>query len=279
MSADNTGRGETQQKSGEAPIAKQGDGSATPSDSVKQSGRAQRDVQSIDTDKTPATSSDQGMLVTQAATPKDAPVPATPTSTETAPFTPAERAALVKQIADTANIMQPGRQNGVQSRLTIQLHPKDWGHLTVEISVAAGEHTPGSTPVVAHLVAESPAVKAELENHLGELHKALQDAGMNLQSAVVAVQSPAAGSGAGAPGSGADPGRHHQGHWDGSFSAATNTGGGNAFGASAGSGYNGGGQGGGGNHRPYYRPAIDTTESVPASALSAATSGRLDTRA
>ena len=58
-----------------------------------------------------------------------------------------------------------------------------------------------STQVIAHVIAEHPAVKAALETGQRELRHALREAGLHLDRLTVTVQSPAAGAETNAGGS------------------------------------------------------------------------------
>ena len=65
--------------------------------------------------------------------------------------------------------------------------------------------------VTAHIVAESPQVKAALENHSGDLRQALREAGLHLDRISVTVQSMDASAQAGT----ATSGGHHGGNQGG----------------------------------------------------------------
>ena len=79
--------------------------------------------------------------------------------------------------------------------MTLQLHPKDWGQLNVRVTMTPTTGADGkvSTQVIAHVIAEHPAVKAALETGQTELRHALREAGLHLDRLTVTVQAPAAG--------------------------------------------------------------------------------------
>ena len=87
--------------------------------------------------------------------------------------------------------------------MTLQLHPKDWGQLNVRVTMTPTTGADGkvSTQVIAHVIAEHPAVKAALETGQTELRHALREAGLHLDRLTVTVQAPAAGSETSAGGS------------------------------------------------------------------------------
>ena len=188
-----------------------------------------------------------------------------------------ERVALVRQIADqvSGSSLKTGH-----NQVTVRLHPDDWGSVNVRISVTPASQAGGSAQVTAHLVAESPSVKAALDSNMNELRKALAGAGMHLQDAVVSIQAASSAAQSGSTGSGAGNGQHHHsGSWDGGSQTMSNTGGQQSQGGFA--SFTGGGQGREGQSRPGYQTAsVDAVDApVPSTPTPAKVSGRLDTRA
>lgn len=109
-----------------------------------------------------------------------------------APTMPAaDRAQIMQQVADKVGAMHLQAARGEQKQVILELHPREWGRLQVSITMAAptaaGQVT--SNAVVAHVLADNPTVKAALENHAAELRHALREAGLQLDSLTVAVQS------------------------------------------------------------------------------------------
>ena len=150
---------------------------------------------------------------------------AAPTGMETArteakPLTPADRAEMVRQIADGVGAMRLPTQPGKADQMTLQLHPKDWGQVQISVKITPGSQPGAVQTVTAHIIAETPQVKAALESQSGDLRQALRKAGLNLDKMTVTVQnkmnvtvqSAAAGAHAGTASGG------HQGMNDGGFS-------------------------------------------------------------
>ena len=75
--------------------------------------------------------------------------------------------------------------------MTLQLHPKDWGQLQISVKVVPGIHPDAAQAqtVTAHIVAETPQVKAALENGSSDLRHALREAGLHLDRLTVTVQA------------------------------------------------------------------------------------------
>jgi len=106
------------------------------------------------------------------------------------PLSAADQAKIVHQVAEGVGAMPlPTRPGGVQ-QMSLQLHPKDWGSLQVSVSVTAGPQTGSAKTVTAHIVAETPQVKAALQSQTGALHQALRASGLNLSHLTVSVKPP-----------------------------------------------------------------------------------------
>jgi flagellar hook-length control protein FliK len=120
------------------------------------------------------------------------------------PLTGAERAQIVRQLADGVATVKPQVLTNGQGQMTLDLHPKEWGDLRVTIKLAQGQTAEGvsQTVVTAHVVASSPVVKAALETHTAELNRALHETGLRLDRLTVTVQDASAGSQSGGSGTG-----------------------------------------------------------------------------
>ena len=145
------------------------------------------------------------------------PQQAVPTSleagrTEAKPLTAAERAEMVRQVADGVGAMRLTAQPGKADQMTLQLHPKDWGQLQISVIVTPGSQSGAGQAVTAHIVTANPQVKAALENQGGDLRQALREAGLTLDKITVTVQSAAANAQAGTASGG------HHGMNDGGYS-------------------------------------------------------------
>ena len=108
------------------------------------------------------------------------------------PLSHAERAQIVKQTAEAVGAIRPPARPETPQQMTIQLHPKDWGKLQVSVTLAPSvqrEAAPGQKAVTAHVIAETPQIKAALESQSGALRHALQSSGMHLDRLTVSVQS------------------------------------------------------------------------------------------
>ena len=104
------------------------------------------------------------------------------------PLSSADHAALIHQVADGVEAMPlPTKPGGVQ-QMSLQLHPKDWGTLQVSVSVTPGQEPGAAKTVTAHLVAETPQVKAALQSQTGALHQALRASGLKLEHLTVSVK-------------------------------------------------------------------------------------------
>lgn len=137
---------------------------------------------------------------------------------EAKPLTPADRAEIVHQVTDGIGAMRPPAKSGATEQMTLQLHPHDWGQLQISVTVTPGVPASASQiatvqTVTAHIVAQTPQVKAALENGSAELRLALRASGLHLDRMTVTVQS----AGVGAQTGTASGGSHH-GMNGGSFS-------------------------------------------------------------
>ena len=146
----------------------------------------------------------------------DAPVPAQPAAPATAtsaptvfptPLTRADRAEVIRQVADAVGTMPAPARPGTPSQMTLQLHPKDWGQLQISVRITPAVHPDAASPqtVTAHVVAASAGIKAALENGSSDLRHALRQAGLHLDKLTVTVQAPEAGAKSGT----ASGGGHH----------------------------------------------------------------------
>ena len=103
------------------------------------------------------------------------------------PLSLADHAAMVRQVADGVGTMPLPAKPGAVQQMSLQLHPKDWGSLQVSVSVTAGPD-PAAKTVTAHIVAETPQVKAALQSQMPALHQALRASGLNLEHLTVSVK-------------------------------------------------------------------------------------------
>ena len=139
------------------------------------------------------------------------------------PLSARERAEVIKQAAGGVGAMPLPAKLGATEQMSVQLHPKDWGRLEVSVTVVPSQESGAAKTVTAHIVAETPLVKAALQSGTGALHEALRASGLHLEHLTVsvklpessvpdmkpAVQSAPAGPGSSSgPGSNANPGTH-----------------------------------------------------------------------
>ena len=129
--------------------------------------------------------------------------------TEAKPLSAADRAEVIRQAVDGVGALPLPAKAGTSEQMTLQLHPKEWGHLQVSVMVAPGPTAGAAQTVTAHIVAQNPQVKAALENQSGDLRQALREAGLHLDKISVTVQRMEAGAQAGMAASG---GRHEASH-------------------------------------------------------------------
>lgn len=139
------------------------------------------------------------------------PSPATTTNAAVtvtaAPLTQTERAEMIRQVAEGVQTIRPAAKAGTAEQMTLQLHPKDWGQLQITVKVVPGVHPDAAQAqaVTAHIVAETPQVKAALENGSSDLRHALRAAGLHLDKLTVTVQAITSSGQAGT----ASSGGHH----------------------------------------------------------------------
>ena len=168
-------------------------------------------------------------------TPTAMPLPSAPlTETQTPvtavtdkPLTGAERAQVVRQTADGIGTIKPHVAAAGQGRMTVQLHPKEWGDLRVTVQMTPTAPVDGvkQTSVVAHVVASSPAVKAALETQAADLNHALRQTGLQLERLTVTVQAPGADAQAGSSTSGdRSSGSNSQDQWQSAQAQTGNSG-------------------------------------------------------
>ncbi len=210
-------------------------------------------------------------------------------------LTPTDRAAVMQQISDGAQqITQRPAPNGVRE-INLQLHPHDWGqiNLSVRMTPTVGEDGAVGTSVIAHIVADNPAVKAALETHTAELRQTLQDAGMKLDRLSVTVQAPDAGAQSGTAGQEQQSFTQDSGAWTGQGTATPNSdasyagqsGSASGFGSAFSSNF-GDGRGGQTNYQPSPSPAAAWAEdtetpeaAMPTPTIARLPLGRWDSRA
>lgn len=126
-----------------------------------------------------------GVLEAEMPTAQAGPLTAVPSSR---PLSASDQIKIVHQVADGVGAMPlPAKSDGVQ-QMSLQLHPKDWGSLQVSVSVTPAQETGAAKTVTAHIVAETPQVKAALQSQTGALHQALRASGLNLTHLTVSVK-------------------------------------------------------------------------------------------
>ena len=193
---------------------------------------------------------------------------------------------MLRQVSDHVQTLVAQASSGSR-QVVIHLHPQDWGQVRVSVTMTPTTQANGqtATQVVAHVVADQPAVKTALETHQADLRQSLQSAGLNLDRLTVTVR-PDAGAQAGL-----GQGRSHdsQSGWQGTAPGQTSATGASGGAATGGGGYSSFaafGQGGQGSQgRPQPQPAAVPAEQsagadaeiIPNSAT--LSRGRLDTRA
>ena len=104
------------------------------------------------------------------------------------PLSAADKAEIVRQTADGLQTMPLPVKPGGTQQMSLQLHPKDWGSLQISVSVTTGQQAGAAKSVTAHIVAETPQVKAALQSQTGALHQALRASGLNLDHLTVSVK-------------------------------------------------------------------------------------------
>ena len=107
------------------------------------------------------------------------------------PMPEKDRTQMVRQVTEEIGTIRTQALPGGQGRMTLQLHPKDWGKLEVSVTLTPTQGADGTkaSAVVAHIAAENPLVKAALDANPGELRRALREAGLALDKLTVSVQS------------------------------------------------------------------------------------------
>lgn len=116
--------------------------------------------------------------------------PAGTAKAEAKPLSAGERAEVVRQAAEAVTKAPLPAKPGASEQMTVQLHPKDWGSLQVSVSVAPSQNAGAAKTVTAHIVAETPQVKAALQSGTGALHQALRASGLHLEHLTVSVKAP-----------------------------------------------------------------------------------------
>lgn len=109
---------------------------------------------------------------------------------EPKPLSAQDRAEVVRQAAEAVMKAPLPAKTGASEQMSVQLHPKDWGSLQVSVSVAPGQNVEAAKTVTAHIVAETPQVKAALQSRTGALHEALRASGLHLEHLTVSVKAP-----------------------------------------------------------------------------------------
>ncbi|MBV9852216.1 MAG: flagellar hook-length control protein FliK [Armatimonadetes bacterium] len=143
-------------------------------------------------DLAPGKGHQMGVEGTPAPSPAASPIP----TQDRTPMPPADRTQMLQQITHGMETMAVRTGGDGSQRVTVQLHPRDWGNLNVSVTMTptTGPDGKASTQVVAQIVAEHPAVKAALEMGQADLSHALRDAGLILDKLTITVQAPAAGA-------------------------------------------------------------------------------------
>ncbi len=205
------------------------------------------------------------------------------------PLSAQDRAEVVRQAAEAVTKAPLPAKPGTSEQMSVQLHPKDWGSLQVSVSVAPSQNAGAAKTVTAHIVAETPQVKAALQSGTGALHQALRASGLHLEHLTVSVKAPegkapevkpAAQSGSAGFSSG-------QGQSDKSEQSygQPNAGAGGGTNGLANGLANGFGTGGSPNHRQgqpqAFMPAMPDAEpdDAPTASLLRLAAGRIDTHA
>ena len=148
---------------------------------------AAQTVKTLDAKKT----EEPDALLKSAATPVEtqAFVPETQASRPSSkPLSAADHAAMVRQVADGVGAMPLPAKPSAAQQMSLQLHPKDWGSLQVSVSVTAGPDAGAAKTVTAHIVAETPQVKAALQSQMPALRQSLRASGLNLEHLTVSVK-------------------------------------------------------------------------------------------
>ena len=136
----------------------------------------------------PSDTADNGTNSVQIAA--QAIAPAETAKAEIKPLSAQDRAEVVRQAADGVAAMPLTAKPGAPEQMSVQLHPKDWGSLQVSVSVTPSQNAGAAKTVTAHIVAETPQVKAALQSGTGALHQALRASGLHLEHLTVSVKAP-----------------------------------------------------------------------------------------
>ncbi len=214
---------------------------------------------------------------------KSSPLFTLPAATDTAkieikPLSAADRTEIVRQTADRVGAMRLP-EPGAAQQMSVQLHPKDWGRLQVSVTLTPSRDAGATRTVTAHIVAETPQVKAALQSGTNALHQALRASGLHLEHLTVSVKMPEvkpAAQSASADLSSGQGQSEKPGQPDGGFGQPNSS--------TSGFGTNGFGMGGSQNGRqsqpPVPMPAEPDADETPAASMPLRLSpGRIDTRA
>ena len=109
---------------------------------------------------------------------------------ESKPLSAADQAEIGRQAANGVGATALTAKPGAAQQMSLQLHPKDWGSLHVSVTVAPAAEAGSAKTVTAHIVAETPQVKAALESQTGALNQALRASGLHLEHLTVSVKTP-----------------------------------------------------------------------------------------
>ncbi|BDI32773.1 hypothetical protein CCAX7_48240 [Capsulimonas corticalis] len=207
------------------------------------------------------------------------------------PMPAQDRAAMITKVVDKIGEMKLDAQGKGGDKVTLQLHPQDWGQLNLTVTMTPKVDASGQTTtmVTAHVAAENPVVKQALESHLNDLRRSLNEQGLKLDTLTVTVDTvSAASASAQSGGSGLMSGHHpsndgsqtqtsqsqaQSGGFDGSNQGQR------AF-ADFGAGQFGGGQRGQQSQQPSWTAHDADLDTVPTvAAIRSNASGRVDVRA
>lgn len=239
---------------------------------------------------TSADSSQAGQQTGAGLFPLPAPAPAEgakPAAAPLAPQTPADRAALMQQAADSVRALHTQVLGHGRGQMTLQLHPQDWGKLQVSVSMTPAGTAGGGTTVVAHVVADSTAVKQALESGGADLHRTLREAGLHLERLTITIRPGGASTEAQGMGAQAGGGRNPSPDPQASATPGSRSDANMGMPGAGGQALSGGGGGQAGSRSPERGQAMRLAPRAPddhqgdariaAPAMHAA--GRLDTRA
>ncbi|MEO7720258.1 MAG: flagellar hook-length control protein FliK [Capsulimonas sp.] len=102
-----------------------------------------------------------------------------------------DRAAMITKVVDKIGEMTLDAKGTGGDKVTLQLHPQDWGQLNLTVTMTPKVDASGQTitVVTAHVAAENPVVKQALESHLSDLRRSLSEHGLKLDSMTVVVDA------------------------------------------------------------------------------------------